>query len=154
MAQMTPQKHGIGEFNNNTGEEYGTQLSKPQDFTMVVENATYSAEVADSLVNNPIDNSEANNIGDAEVEIIGDGINKTFKFKRIKGASGGVAPISTNDTELQPNSEEGSVGSSDKLVHSDHVHPFSEYIYIGSIKIYEEQTEEGRGLVFEFPEEE
>ncbi len=99
MAKMIPQKHEIEEFNGGTGNEYGMQISDASDFTKVVENATYSAKVADSLANSGVDNTEANNVGTAQVEITGTGTAKKFKFKNLKGETGnGISKVEKTST--------------------------------------------------------
>jgi hypothetical protein len=87
MAQMISQKHTIDEFNGATGEQYTNQISDASDFTKVVENSIFASETADNLTQAP-DNTETNLVGTAEVQIIGIGTNKKFKFKNLKGNQG------------------------------------------------------------------
>lgn len=50
MAQMTPTKHEISEFNNNTGNEYGQQVFPASDLTKMVENSAYAIQIAESVL--------------------------------------------------------------------------------------------------------
>ena len=48
MAQMTPTKHTINEFNGGTGNEYGQQVFPVSDLTKMVENSAYATQTAET----------------------------------------------------------------------------------------------------------
>lgn len=77
----------IDDFRN--GKRYGTDWRAPtvQHMNNLVETVSNDDLLVNNLASNP-DNSEINNVGAAEVEIIGEGINKKFKFKNLKGEKG------------------------------------------------------------------
>lgn len=92
MAEMTPSKHPISEFNGGTGQEYGVQAFPISDVVMAVENSAYSAEIADGLTQSP-DLSEIDNVGTPSVSFVdGEVVNgvqtKKFKFANLKGDKG------------------------------------------------------------------
>lgn len=91
---FTPRKHEAGSFNNNTEYQNGDGL-QPTTINNLIENSLYQTAYVESLSQTP-DTSQAGSVGTPTVEIIGDGYNKKFKFKDLKGETGTTPRIGGN----------------------------------------------------------
>ena len=82
----------IDDFRN--GKRYGTDWKAPtvQHMNNLVETVSDDDLLVNSLASSP-DNSEVANVGTPSVEIIGEGTNKKFKFKNLRGEVGPQGPV-------------------------------------------------------------
>lgn len=112
------QLNGGNEFDSNS------QLAL-DEVNAVVNGGLYSQDFAEHLADAP-DNTLANQVGTAEVEIVDNVVGgktyKKFKFKNLKGEIGGSAPLETSSSAMQQNGI-ASIGNSGKLAQSNHIHP-------------------------------
>lgn len=93
MANFTPTKKQVSDFNN--GIKYVNKVDTPSadDFNNVIESQLYSQNFAESIADTP-DTSEASQVGVPSVTLINNIKNgvvyKKFKFANMKGDSGAV----------------------------------------------------------------
>lgn len=111
MANFTPTKKQVSDFNN--GIKYVNKVDTPSadDFNNVIESQLYSQNFAESIADTP-DTSEASQVGVPSVTLINNIKNgvvyKKFKFANMKGDPGGVAPVEnsqSNNTNTVPSSK-------------------------------------------------